>query len=261
MEMLVVFGTLALLVLAAGIIFFVILYQRRVIEHQIQLKNINEQKELELIQASIRSEEEERQRIASELHDDVVATLSSARLFLYKNPGAQYNDAIINQSKALLDESIAKIRDISHKLQPLSLQHLGLEASLQSLAETINKSGVISVQFRCDFKLNKISDHAELAAYRICQELINNIFKHSGATQIMLEAENEDKSIIIRLKHNGTGLSQETFEEQIFKKGSTGLKNIVNRIKSVNAEIVFYRSEEQLFITEVRIPYITQAKT
>src|SRR3954464_4308784 len=103
----------AMLTLALGIIFFVILYQRRVISHQIELKKINDQKELELIRASIQSEEEERMRIASELHDDVNATLASVRLYLYKEKDVQYDEQIINLSKQLLDESIEKIRNIS----------------------------------------------------------------------------------------------------------------------------------------------------
>jgi two-component system, NarL family, sensor kinase len=134
----IVIGICAMLILAIGIIFFVILYQRRVIAHQQELKKINAEKELELVQASIRSEEGERNRIAAELHDDVAATLSSARLFMYKNKDADFDEERINQSKKLLDESIKKIRDISHKLQPSHLQHLGLQLSLQSLLETLN---------------------------------------------------------------------------------------------------------------------------
>src|SRR5579872_6269820 len=177
MELLVVIGTLALLTLASGIIFVVILYQRRIIAHQLELKKINAQKELELIQASIQSEEEERNRIAAELHDDVVATLASARLFLYKAKDASYDEQAINKSKQLLDESISKVRNISHKLQPATLQHLGLERSLQAMTETVNLSGIVNAQYISNAALPRVADNAELAAYRVSQEVVTNILK------------------------------------------------------------------------------------
>ena len=78
-----IIGIAAMLLLAFGIIFFVVMYQRRVIRHQQEIKVLYEQKQQELINASIQGEEQERMRIASELHDDVGATLSSVRLFLH----------------------------------------------------------------------------------------------------------------------------------------------------------------------------------
>src|SRR5436190_624093 len=115
-----------MLTLAVGIVIFVIQYQRRVINHQDELKDFNRKKQEELIQASIRSEEEERMRVAAELHDDVGATLSSIRLMLFKairNPG---DGAILQQVRGLLDETIQKVRNLSHQLQPGTLQYLGL---------------------------------------------------------------------------------------------------------------------------------------
>ncbi len=257
---LIIIGICAMLALAIGIIFFVILYQRRVISHQLELKKINEQKELELIQASIRSEEDERMRIAAELHDDVVATLASARLFLYKTKEALYDENVINQSKELLDQGIVRIRDISHKLQPASLQHLGLELSLRSLIETINKSAALSAAFNVNKQLPRTADNIELAIYRIVQELIANIIKHSAATAISLETDNTDQGLLILLTHNGQGMTQEMYESLIYKKGSTGLKNIVNRLKSINASIRFFFEPELGYKTELIIPLPTDSK-
>jgi signal transduction histidine kinase len=253
-QLLISIGITVMLLLAFGVIFFVMLYQRRVIAHQVELKKINEQKELELLQASIQSEEQERMRIAAELHDDVGATLASARLFLYKDKGAAFNENIINQSKVLLDESINKIRNISHKLQPATLQHLGLELSLQSLIETLNKSGNIKAGHIKKCMLPRATDNAELAAYRISQEIIANILKHAGATTIVLETDANAEGIRILFSHDGVGLTQESYEEQIYKKGSTGLKNIVNRLKSINGAIQFYTNDEVWYKTLLIIP-------
>jgi signal transduction histidine kinase len=226
-----------MLALAMGVILFVVMYQRRVIRHQVEIKKIQEQKELELIQAGIQSEEQERMRIATELHDDVGATLASARLFLHQKETAT-DEAAIQQSKELLDESIQKIRSISHKLQPSTLYHLGLQTSLQSLAEIISKTGVVKVIYIKLNDLPRLDAQLELSAYRIVQELMNNCIKHAHATDITLQTD-IGSELKIKLSHNGQGLSQEDYEELIYKKGAIGLKNIVNRLKSVNATIAF----------------------
>ncbi len=222
--------------------------------HQQELKIINEQREQELIHASIQSEETERNRIAGELHDDVAATLSSARLFMYKSKDAQYDDDKINQSKELLDESIKKIRDISHKLQPSHLQHVGLQLSLQSLVETLNRSGNMSATYRTLNVIPRVNDTIELSAYRISQELITNILKHAGASAISLETGVEQGMIILAFGHDGVGITNELYQQLIYKKGSTGLKNIVNRLKSINGSITFYKTEDEQYKTEVRVP-------
>ncbi len=248
-----------MLLLAVGIVFFVVLYQRRVIKHQQEIRRINDQKQLELIQASIQSEEDERMRIASELHDDVGATLASARLFLYKEKDTHYEEHIINQSKELLDESISKIRNISHKLQPATLQHLGLELALQSLIETINKSGKIRATHTTQEPIPRTIDNVELAVYRISQELLANIIKHSNAEVITLETNCTQSEIMIVYCHDGMGMTQEMYEELIYKKGASGLKNIVNRIKAINATIRFYKANDKMYKTELTIPLVKMA--
>jgi two-component system NarL family sensor kinase len=251
---LIIIGIFAMLLLAFGIIFFVVLYQRRIISHQEELKKITQQKELELIQASIQSAEDERARIASELHDDVGATLASARLFLYKAKDADYNESGINQSKDLLDESIYKIRDISHKLQPAILQHLGLQLALQSLIEVMDRSKKIQSRFVVKNPLPRTDEATELAAYRIAQEVINNIIKHAQATQINMDLDAGDGKITITFAHNGMGLTHEMYQQLVYKKGATGLKNIVNRLKAVNAGIQFYKEDEQWYKTTISLP-------
>ncbi len=97
-----------MLLMAMGIIVFVVLYQRRVIQNQIQIEQLNHNKQQELLNASIQSEEEERMRIASELHDDVAPTLASIRLYLSTAASRPDDNSLILQSKALLDESLKK---------------------------------------------------------------------------------------------------------------------------------------------------------
>lgn len=246
-----------MLMMAMSVVLFVILYQRRGIRHQLEVKIINEKKQMELLNASLQSEEEERKRIAGELHDDVGATLSSVRLFLHqaeKNSHAT-ETAILQQSGELIDESIRKIRDISHKLQPATLQTLGLYASLHALADLYNRSGRIKVETHATENLPRLPDQSELHIYRIIQELINNIIRHSHATIISIRISSSGRELITTLSHDGTGMIQEDFENKLRKPDGIGLKNISNRLQFTNGTIAFRKNENGLFLTEIKVPY------
>jgi two-component system NarL family sensor kinase len=248
---LIIIATLLMLILAGGIIIFVVLYQRRIINHQIELKKIAEEQQLQLTQAAIESEEKERRRIASELHDDVGATLSSIRMFLHK---ADTNPEMMQESKSMLDESIKKVRNISHRLQPDILHTLGLQAALQSFAETITKGGSLAVTYTSNAAIPKLKENVELTVYRIVQELISNIIKHSKSTVVAINTDYTDNRLILTLEHDGTGLTNEKFNEQIYKKGAIGLKNIVNRLNSVNAKIDFALNDNKKYLVNITIP-------
>jgi signal transduction histidine kinase len=251
---LIVIGIGAMLTLTLGIILFVVMYQRRVIRHQIEIKQINEQKQQELVFACIQSEEEERMRIASELHDNVAPTLASIKLFLSTAAQKASPAELINESKQLLDDSLQNIRNISHKLQPSTLHYLGLQISLQALADLINRSERIKVSYMNQSKIPRFDDSVELSIYRIVQELMNNIIKHANAGSVTIQSGVYAHGIEVILTHNGKGITQEMYQDLIYKKGAIGLKNIVNRIKSINALIHFNQQSPEIFSIRIEVP-------
>lgn len=253
---LIVASVAIMLLLAFSIVFFVVNYQRRVIRHQDEIKSINDQKQLELIQASIQGQEEERMRIATELHDDVGATLSSVRLFLHSSMHKDADESVILQSKQLLDQSISSIRNISHKLQPAILNQLGLQASLESLSSIINRSSSVTLTYTSLFPLPKLNDNIELSVYRMLQELTSNIIKHSEASSISIESSVSNGFLRIILIHDGHGLTNEMYQELIYKKGAIGLKNIVNRLKSINSTIEFSQIDAAHFRVCILTPIL-----
>ena len=136
------FGTLGMLVLAFGIIAFVILHNRKVSKYNAQLKQLEEEKQQILLNASIRFQEEERNRIAADLHDDAGPLLATARLYL--------NENLVNQEKAqqlqsiysakqIIDDAILLIRNISHSLMPPTLKNFGLESAVNDLFSKISR--------------------------------------------------------------------------------------------------------------------------
>jgi two-component system, NarL family, sensor kinase len=241
---------MAMLCLAFGIVAFVVLYERRANDHQMEIDRMNQEKQQELMLASIESEDRERKRIAAELHDDVGTTLSSIRLFLYKASRTFADeDKIIGQSTLLLDETINRIRNIAHQLQPSTLEYLGLQKSLQSFTELLNRTDSVNVLFSKADSWPAINANTELAIYRIIQELMNNIIKHAKAKTVSIKCCALNNRYCVIISHDGNGLTSNDYQQMIFKEGANGLKNIEYRIKSTNLSIEF----DQLNVGEYKI--------
>src|SRR5215831_6087868 len=183
------FGTIGMLVLTIGLIVFIIFHQRKVIRYQMQLQRLEQDQQKLLLNASIRLQEEERQRIAADLHDDAGPLLATARLYLNENlvnlDKTTQLQSIYN-AKQIIDDTIQLIRNISHSLMPPTLKNFGLESAVNDLFQKISGSGTINASSRFHDYSQRLKPEKELVVFRIIQELINNILKHSNSSFIHL---------------------------------------------------------------------------
>ncbi len=247
---LLIVATAVLLIMALSIILFVAFYQRRTDQYNKKLNRVEEEKRQIMINASIRFQEEERNRIAADLHDDAGPLLATARLYL--------NDNLINQDRAqqiqsiysakqIIDDAILLIRNISHSLMPPTLKNFGLESAVTDLFQKISGSGAITASARFhDYKI-RLKVEQELLVFRIIQELVNNVFRHSNAGFIHLIENIADDTMFFRLNHDGKGLLQEDFERLNQSAVGLGLKNIASRVKVLNAQIFFQLDSSNTF--------------
>jgi len=235
-------GTLVMLALAICIVLFVIFHQRKIIRYNNQLKKLEEEKQQILLNASIRFQEEERNRIAADLHDDAGPLLATARLYL--------NENLVNQEKAqqlqsiysakqIIDDAILLIRNISHSLMPPTLKNFGLESATTDLFQKISGSGSLNASARFHDYRVRLKVDQELLVFRVIQELVNNIIKHSNAGFIHLTQNNSNSHMYFRLHHDGTGIVQDEFEKLNHSALGLGLKNIASRVKVLKGRIFF----------------------
>ncbi len=236
------FGTLAMLSLTLGIVFFVIFHQRKVIRFNDQLKKLEDDKQQILLNASIKFQEEERNRIAADLHDDVGPLLATARLYLNENlinqePAAQLQS--IFSAKQIIDDAIQLIRNISHSMMPPTLKNFGLESAMSDLFQKINGSGTLNASVRFHDYRTRLKIEQELLIFRVIQELVNNIIKHSSAGFIHLTQNANITHSYFRLHHDGQGIVQTEFDRLNHISTGLGLKNIASRIKVLNGRIFF----------------------
>ena len=243
-------GTLGMLMLTIGLILFIIFHQRKVIRYQMRLQQMEHEQQKILLNASIRLQEEERQRLAADLHDDAGPLLATARLYLNENLVNQDKATqlqAIYQARQILDDTIQLIRNISHSLMPPTLKNFGLESAINDLFQKISGSGAINASSRFHDYKERLKPEKELIVFRIIQELINNILKHSNSSFIHLTQNVHGDKFYLRVHHDGRGIVQSDFDKLNKSNIGLGLKNISSRLKVVLGSINFEKDISQTY--------------
>lgn len=220
-----------------------IIYYRRVS----QLKK-EKQIQIEFSGQLIQSQEDERKRIASELHDSLGQDLLVIKnlALLNKNKDDQFEE-ISKTASVALDE----VRRISYNLHPYQLDRLGLTKAIQSMFLNIKDATTIKFDLQVDTIENLLSKDKEINIFRIIQECVNNILKHSEASAAAVNVQSIENQIRIEIADNGKGFDFQSAKEQ--SKG-LGLKNLINRVSLLDGEIDFISSDVFATIVKIKIP-------
>ncbi|MBS4033904.1 MAG: hypothetical protein KGZ85_05525 [Ignavibacterium sp.] len=220
-----------------------IIYYRRVS----QLKK-EKQIQIEFSVQLIQSQEDERKRIASELHDSLGQDLLVIKnlALLNKNKDDQFEE-ISKTASVALDE----VRRISYNLHPYQLDRLGLTRAISSMFVIIEGASKIKFDILIDNIDNLLSKDKEINIFRIVQECVNNILKHSEASAAAVNVQSIENQIRIEIADNGKGFDFESAKEQ--SKG-LGLKNLINRVSLLDGEIEYGSTSEFATFIKILIP-------
>lgn len=195
------------------------------------------------IQAMIEAEEKERARIAKELHDGIVQDIGSVIL-------GWREAASGNRSKELLsrlESTNQELRNVSHQLMPKALEELGLVAALEDMLA--NSLGYTNIEYNFEYFniKERLPQKVEITIYRIAQELIHNVIKHSCATDVSVQLFINKANVLFVVEDNGRGIKQN-------KKEGIGLLNIKSRLASLHGSVNFGSSENSGTLVTVKIP-------
>jgi len=244
---LVIFGIAVMLLLMVSVLLAVLFNQRKKNQHRLAIEKLREQQQNQLIEAAVRSEETERHRIAETLHDEVGAILSSAKLHLLgiKSFNLDEKDKTLHEKgRDLLNDVIQKVRGISHNLHSNILKEFGLNEAIGHFIRKVTEGTLINATTVLDDNYKTENPDNDISIYRMVQELINNILKYTGATELIVSSTLNDHELNLAIFHNGQGLSQEQFEELRYQKEGLGLKNIQNRVILLKGNIRFTHGSE-----------------
>ncbi len=197
---------------------------------QAKITNTEKEREIELLKAMIKGEEQERGRIARELHDGIGGMLAAIKM----NFGSARKDypelrAIeqLDSMSHLLQATSAEIRKTAHNLMPDILTRHSLQKALETFCENINAGGLLYVSLQFHKLSATIDKAAELMLYRIIQELVQNIIKHAHATQTEIQIMEYDGKLSITVEDNGIGFDTEV------QYGGFGLQNLKFRVQAL----------------------------
>ncbi len=213
-----------LICLLGFIIFQFLRYQQK---QKLQAIIIKEQDDA--ARAVISAEEHERSRMSQTLHDGVGQLLSGLKMnlgALEERVNFKEHQSIFQKSIALLDESIAETRSVSHQILPNNIIRMGLGNALKSLIEKIDQDKV-EISLSVDGMQKDILPDTQLMVYRIIQESVHNAMKHANAQNIDIAIHVKEQILSAQVSDNGIG-----FDSEILKKESgIGLGNIATRIR------------------------------
>jgi signal transduction histidine kinase len=230
-----------------------ILYVRRVrkLQHE---KHVQEQFSRNLL-ANV---EQERKRIATELHDSigqnllVIKNRSSFGLRLL--PDEQKVKEQLDGISQGASDSLKELRHIAYNLRPFELDRLGLTSALLGMIDKIRESSTINIETQIADIKGVFPKESEINVFRIVQESLNNIIKHSEATLATVKIEKETKSISIHIGDNGKGFDIQKLSS-VHKKHGLGISGIEERVRMLGGEMKL-NSEPSIGTTiEVTIPF------
>ena len=221
--------------------------------HQLEVLNL----ELRRLSSSlIASQDEERRRIARELHDglgqDLVAIKMMLDGILLENPSASKKQAASDVS-TLIDRTIQQVRSISHLLHPPLLDEVGLRAALKWYLEGFTKRSGIETDLDVQpSSFPRIAPELETAVFRIVQEALTNVFRHSGARKGWVTIHKQESQIVVTVRDDGKGVSDHVAE---FRPDSIGIGigGMRQRVKEFGGELQL-RNSNPGTIVEVVIP-------
>jgi len=194
------------------------------------------------LQQITRAQEEERERIARELHDDTIQYLVVL---------ARQLDDLANSSKSMSKEDKAYlenlrqqtnsimegVRRLSHDLRPATLDRLGLVAALEWLASSMEKLSGIDVKVEKSGTERRLPGEVELVMFRIAQEALSNVRRHSKANNAEVMVEFDDKKVRMTIRDNGKGFALPEKVGDLLKKGKLGLAGMQERIQLLNGSL------------------------
>lgn len=225
-----VFGIIFILLLTIGLFLFFYFSRKKIVEKDREKYNIVLSHQQKILQNTIRVQEEERLRIAQDLHDAIssklnVVSLTTHMLIDDKNTLPEQKESL-NHILKITTNTIESSRKIAHDLMPPVLDKFGLKVAIEELFEEFTKSKQIQIESKIE-NLNQLTKDQELHVFRIVQELINNSIRHGKATILNISLNNTSHGFVLNYKDNGIGFNP----NEVKKKPGIGMQNINSRVE------------------------------
>jgi Signal transduction histidine kinase len=227
-------------------------------QHQQKLKqaaNAERIKEQEArINAVFQAQEEERRRIAKELHDGIGQTIGAIKLN-YQALAEKLNKPELlpefRKVETMLNNAGAEVRSISHQMIPKELEQFGLVPAVEGMLNLHFENSPLKVEFEHSGFAERIGQKVELVLFRVLQELISNVVKHSKARQVNVQLLKLNTHVVLNVSDDGVGFNVECVE-----KNGIGLLNMASRVEAIKGHLHFESSPGNGTTVTIRTPIL-----
>lgn len=251
-------GVMGLLVLSSIIIGYVADSRKKSLS---LIRDTQEKREL-YITNIIMAQEEERKRIARDLHDDTIQSLIAISRKLDSmiskiSKSAARPDGIqmqLEETWQLTEQTIKGVRAFSQDLRPSVLDDLGLVPAVEWLSDRMRKSLSIKTECQITGKIKRLPPDMELALFRIVQEALNNIVKHARASRVVIDINFRSDKLAISLHDNGKGFDPPLTIPEASKKGQLGIMGMKERSQLFGGKLEIYSVPGQGCTVSVEMP-------
>lgn len=204
---------------------------------QQRISELEKDKQLVAVDSLLKGQEEERSRLAKELHDGLGGLLSGVKFSLSNMKDnlivTPDNMAVFERSLDMLDTSIKELRRVAHNMMPEILTKFGLDEALKEYCSTVNATKLLVVKYQSLGMEARLDKATEIIVYRIVQELLNNILKHAAASETFIQLIQEKNRLNIVVEDNGKGFDIALLENS---KGA-GWANIRSRVEYLKGQL------------------------
>ena len=204
---------------------------------QQRIRELEKDRQLIAVDSLLRGQEEERSRLAKDLHDGLGGLLSGVKFSLSNMKDnlivTPDNMAVFERSLDMIDTSIRELRRVAHNMMPEMLVKFGLDEALKEYCNSVNATKLISVKYQSFGMDTRLDSSKEIIIYRIIQELLNNVLKHAAASETLVQLVKEGNRLSIEVEDNGKGFDPTMLE----KNKGAGWTNIRSRVDYLQGQL------------------------
>ncbi len=233
-------GIALALLLVGFIVTILFLYQRRQHRQEQQLVRMRDQYEQEVLRSQLEIQESTFKTIAQELHDNIGQVLSVVKLSLSILPLDKGHEAYesVQNTRQMLNKVIADMADLTKSLHTDRITQIGLPEAIRFDLESLRRTGLLEIGFSVSGDEYYFEEQKGIFLFRMFQEMLNNILKHSKATKINVEViYSTDDKFVLKVEDNGVGFDLGKKQTQTTSSSGLGLKSMRNRAHLIGAMI------------------------
>jgi two-component system, NarL family, sensor kinase len=233
-------GTLLAFLLVGFILGMIFFYQRRRQKQERELIRLKEEYEQEVLRSQLEIQESTMKNIAQELHDNIGQTLSVIKLWMSIAPIEKDHEAYegVQNSKEMLHKVIRDMADLTKSLHTDRIADIGLSEAINFDLASIRRAGVLKIHFDTTGDEFHFPDQKSIFIFRMYQEMINNIIKHSKASSVKVElVYSGDETFVMTIQDDGVGFDVKQKKESGSGSSGLGLKSMQNRAKMIGGNL------------------------